>query len=184
MNTPCDVILDLIPIVKDRAGSEATRRLVEEHIADCEACRAEYDAYPAAKKEGIAADERTIRAMKMSLFTTKIAALFAGIILSMMITQSHNIYYNILLMPALGVVYYFLFRSKYYLLPIAVFALTFLWQLLEGFGYYGFYLYQYPGWFWPSVGYSMLYSGLSILGVLIAYLLKFAFSPARASRKG
>ena len=38
--TSCDVILDLLPLYADGACSEGSRKLVEEHLAGCDACRA------------------------------------------------------------------------------------------------------------------------------------------------
>ena len=41
MTLPCDVILDLIPLVKDEVASEASISLVNEHLKICENCRNE-----------------------------------------------------------------------------------------------------------------------------------------------
>ncbi len=35
----CDVVLDLLPVYADGAASNATERLVEEHLAACADCR-------------------------------------------------------------------------------------------------------------------------------------------------
>lgn len=37
----CDIIRDLLPLYVDGVASEAARRLIEEHIKECEACEAE-----------------------------------------------------------------------------------------------------------------------------------------------
>ena len=39
MNMDCEVIRDLLPLYADDACSEKSRRLVNEHLLDCEACR-------------------------------------------------------------------------------------------------------------------------------------------------
>ena len=36
---PCDVIVDLLPLYKENACSEESRRIVEEHLQECENCR-------------------------------------------------------------------------------------------------------------------------------------------------
>lgn len=41
MKTNCDIIRDLLPLYAEHITSEATNALVEEHLAECEACRAE-----------------------------------------------------------------------------------------------------------------------------------------------
>ena len=43
MKTNCDIIRDLLPLYAERITSEATNTLVEEHLAECEACRAELE---------------------------------------------------------------------------------------------------------------------------------------------
>ena len=44
MRLSCDVIQDLLPLYVDRACSEDSTGLVEEHMAECENCRQTYDA--------------------------------------------------------------------------------------------------------------------------------------------
>ena len=39
MKLNCKVIEDLLPLYLDEVCSEESRQLVEEHLADCEACR-------------------------------------------------------------------------------------------------------------------------------------------------
>ena len=41
MNIPCDTIRDLLPLYHDEVCSQESRKLVEEHLAGCESCRAE-----------------------------------------------------------------------------------------------------------------------------------------------
>ena len=43
MKTNCDIIRDLLPLYAEHITSEATNALVEEHLAECEACRAELE---------------------------------------------------------------------------------------------------------------------------------------------
>ena len=44
----CDVYMDLMPLVRDGAASEASRQALQSHLAGCGRCRALYDALPAA----------------------------------------------------------------------------------------------------------------------------------------
>lgn len=37
---PCDVCRDLMPLVRDGVASDASRRMVERHLAGCPACQA------------------------------------------------------------------------------------------------------------------------------------------------
>ena len=45
MKISCDVILDLIPLVKDGVASDDSSTIVKEHIKNCESCRAEFDIF-------------------------------------------------------------------------------------------------------------------------------------------
>ena len=40
MNVSCDVITDLLPLYHDEVCNEASRKLVEEHLAQCDSCAA------------------------------------------------------------------------------------------------------------------------------------------------
>ena len=44
MRISCEVIQDLLPLYVDKACSEDSTGLVEEHMAECESCRLTYDA--------------------------------------------------------------------------------------------------------------------------------------------
>lgn len=43
MKTNCDIIRDLLPLYAEHITSEASNALVEEHLAECGACRAELE---------------------------------------------------------------------------------------------------------------------------------------------
>ena len=43
MKTNCDIIRDLLPLYAEHITSEASNALVEAHLAECEACRAELE---------------------------------------------------------------------------------------------------------------------------------------------
>ena len=43
MKINCDIIRDLLPLYAEHITSEATNALVEEHLTECEACRAELE---------------------------------------------------------------------------------------------------------------------------------------------
>ncbi len=49
----CNIVRDLMPLVLDRAASDESREMVEEHIAACEACGKQYDAMKAALPDGL-----------------------------------------------------------------------------------------------------------------------------------
>ncbi|MDF2936625.1 MAG: hypothetical protein K0Q90_1998, partial [Paenibacillaceae bacterium] len=48
MKLSCDVIQDLLPLYHDGVCSQASKALVEEHLASCELCKSELQATSAA----------------------------------------------------------------------------------------------------------------------------------------
>ena len=43
MKSECHVVQELLPLYAEHITSEASNALVEEHLAECEACRAELE---------------------------------------------------------------------------------------------------------------------------------------------
>ena len=74
---------------------------------------------------------------------------------------SIGVFYNFLIMPALGMLGFWMFRKKCLTVPIGVFVISFLLQFPES-GWYG--------WF-----YSFLFALFSVVGIGIAGLLRYAF---------
>lgn len=42
-NLSCDIVRDLLPLYHDDVVSEVTKKTVEEHLAECESCKKEYE---------------------------------------------------------------------------------------------------------------------------------------------
>ena len=51
MNYECDIILDLLPMYKDGALSEASKNAVTEHLSQCASCREKYERLNEEKNE-------------------------------------------------------------------------------------------------------------------------------------
>lgn len=172
MNISCDVILDLIPLVKDGVASDESTLLVNEHIKSCESCKAEFDIFEAANIEHISLkDKKIISAIKRSIFITQITILVIGAIIGVALSNSMGMFYNFIIMPIIGSVSFVAFKKKWYLTPIAIFTLTYLWQTITGIESGGFdWVALYSGLY-----YSIIYAVLVGLGVIITMLLKFAF---------
>ena len=54
MNWKCEIVTDLAPMYHDGVASEASKKLVKEHLRECPACRAYYKKYRPA--EGVKMD--------------------------------------------------------------------------------------------------------------------------------
>ncbi|NLK43248.1 MAG: zf-HC2 domain-containing protein [Tissierellia bacterium] len=172
MKISCDVILDLIPLVKDGVASEESTSIVNEHIKNCERCKTEFDIIEATRVDQPSIkDKKIISAIKRSVFITQFAILIIGTIIGVALTDSMDMFYNFIIMPVIGGVSLFAFKKKWYLTPIMIFVLSYLWQTIRDMVVDGFHWIILYSRFY----YSMIYAILVCLGVVIVKLLIFAF---------
>ena len=84
-------------------------------------------------------------------------------------------FYNILIMPVIGILAYFALRKKSYIVFLIIFAFTYLYHLIK---------YMVDGIFDKSqllsslltpLIWTIIYSGLCATGMLITFLLYIAF---------
>lgn len=91
MNAPCDVILDLIPLVKDNVASEDSIRVVSEHLKSCESCKLEFESYALQIRKEID-DNRVVSSIKKRLYFIASALLLAGASLGMVFNKKTSLY--------------------------------------------------------------------------------------------
>ncbi|HBB29187.1 MAG TPA: hypothetical protein DC000_08070 [Clostridiales bacterium] len=170
----CDVCMDLMPLVKDCVASEESIKLVEKHIKECECCRNEYDNVTAIKNTDVN-DKKIVRQIKRNLIFLLIGILLIGSILGIALSYSFGMFYNFILMPVLGGVGYLVLSKRWYYIPLWIFILSYIWLFISGF-IEGMQYYTSPIFFIISPLFlSFIYTGLSIIGIIITRLLKFAF---------
>ena len=58
MKVPCDVIMDLLPLYYDGVCSEDSKKIVADHLAECEACRAAFEKIKDSTVDGFLKKER------------------------------------------------------------------------------------------------------------------------------
>jgi hypothetical protein len=176
LNTSCNVILDLIPLVKDGVASDESTILVNDHIKNCKSCQSEFETLEdITLQESSIKDKKIIFAMKRSIFVTQIIILISGGILGIALSDSMGMFYNFTIMPIIGGVSVVTFKKKWYFTPIVIFTLSYLWQTIanivaDGFEWFALYTGLY---------YSIFYTFLTLLGVIIAMLLKITFKKER-----
>ncbi|KUO63994.1 MAG: hypothetical protein APF84_16465 [Gracilibacter sp. BRH_c7a] len=86
MNVPCDIILDLIPLVKDNVASEGSINLVSEHLESCENCKLEFENYSLPIQKEVD-DKRVLFSIKKKLFLITSALLFLGAFIGMVLNK-------------------------------------------------------------------------------------------------
>lgn len=175
----CGVCMDLMPLVKDGVASEDSRRLVKEHIAGCERCAAAFGSTAGLENKADAElnDSVVVAKMKKQLMLFLAGAILAGALLGMAISDGMGMFYNVLIMPVIGAFGYLLLKKKAYLVPLGLFLFVFLWMAVReaaaGYLTHGSggaaELALMSAW-WASI-----YAAFSAVGLIIAWLLHFAF---------
>lgn len=173
---PCDICRDLLPLVRDGVASEASRRAVEEHVAHCEACRELWgeEAPPPPLHR-----ERVLRRIRRRLYAWQGAMTAAGLILGMVLANTGQAGYNILLLPVLGAVAQWLSPRRARWLPLLVWGLIAAVTLWSNADYL---LGRLAEWDWYnffailglSILYGLLLGALCALGTLAADLFRYA----------
>jgi hypothetical protein len=73
--------------------------------------------------------ESSIKIWLFSIARNKMIIL--GSFIGVGISESEWMFYNIVIMPIVGGVGYFIFRKKLYILPISIFILTYVWDFIK-----------------------------------------------------
>ena len=173
---PCDICRDLLPLVRDGVASEASCRAVEEHVTHCEACRELWgeEAPPPPLHR-----EQVLGRIRRRLYAWQGAMTAAGLILGMVLANTGQAGYNILLLPVLGAAVQWLSPRRARWLPLLVWGLitaVTLWpnahyllgRLAEG-DWYNFFAIL-----GLSILYGLLFGALCALGTLAAALFRYA----------
>jgi hypothetical protein len=176
----CNVILDLIPLVKDGVASDESASIVNEHVDHCKSCKSELETFEIIKIDPVQMEsKKIIFDIKRSIFMTQIVILVVGAAIGIALSNSMGMFYNFIIMPIVGAISLIAFKKKWYVAPLAIFLITYSWQTLlfmmeNGFSLVGL-----------SVGlyFSVVYTILVALGAVIAVLLRFAFEKGDKNEK-
>lgn len=172
-NISCDVCMDLIPLVKDNVASEDSCLLVHAHIENCESCRKLYETVQT--EIPVMNEEPVLSKIKNQLFLIAVGIVVFGAMIGVALSDSMGMFYNILIMPAIGVIGYFSLRKKAYLMPVALLLFSYVWNLIK----YSFEQINEQGFtaslFIVPIYWSIIYAVLCGIGVLIAFLLRISF---------
>ncbi len=168
---PCDVCRDLIPLVQDGAASDASVRLVAQHIAHCPDCLAFWQAGAPPQTPD---DDRVLPKIHRRLRLLQGAALVLGVLAAFWLGAfgtHYRLEYSIVILPVVGVLGWLLLRRRWYCVPLIVTVLAFVWcALIQNIGG--------PWWHEHIVGplmYAAIYGFLCLLGALAAKLFAYAF---------
>lgn len=160
----CDICIDLMPLVQDAVASSDSRNAVLQHLQECSACRTlfEGEIQPPSKTNELfhklTRKARVFSAMLMMF----------GIFYGLMLTAGNGVFLNVVIMPVIGGIGYFLFRWRaLYIVPSLLFV-THIFTNFMGLSGEGL---EPMG----IIMWTVIYCGVALVGFLIAALLHFAF---------
>ena len=160
----CDLIMDLMPLAKDGAASDASRAAIEMHLRECPACRELYDTLP---DTAVEPDESRVKKTmekireryQRSLLVLGVLSVLVGVLL----TMTRNIAFTVAIFPLVGLGAYFLWRARSLFIPLLVFSSSWLLLfLMDGNG---------P----EAVGWAFNYAYACLVGVLAGGVMAFVF---------
>lgn len=166
----CEVIADLMPLVRDQVASEESERLVTEHLRECADCRREFEEMD--MKETTVNEKKIISSMKKSIFRAGMLLLLLGGMIGIALSNTSGMFYNFVIMPTLGALGYFLLRQKSGYLLGAVAGVSYLWMMFYSLfndGEISIYTFSGPLYI------TLIYTLLCAIGVLIGFLLSYIF---------
>lgn len=160
----CDMCIDLMPLVQDGVASSDSRNAVLQHLQECPDCRALYEGeIPAPSKS-----HELLRKVQRRAQVFSAMVMMFGIFYGLMLTAGSGLFMNIIIMPIIGGIGYYLFRWKgLYFVPGLLFvthiftnALGLGGEVLEPMG---------------LLMWTVIYCCVALVGFVIAALLHFAF---------
>jgi predicted anti-sigma-YlaC factor YlaD len=114
MSISCNVISDLIPLVKDKVASEESSRLVLEHIMSCEKCRLEFEGCDVPATTGVD-DRKVVSSIKKRLLFGASSLFLIGGIIGMTVNNNTtpNMTAALIAVMSIAIVGLMLFRLDY-----------------------------------------------------------------------
>lgn len=166
---PCDVCRDLIPLVQDGAASPTSTEMVRRHMEQCGSCLVFWQ--EGGPVQSAPDDGKVLGKIYKRLRLLLFAALGVGVLFGLwLMSFGFAGQFNLLIMPAVGAAGALLLRHRWYLTPLCVAALGFVWHFsLENTD--------------PVAGliYAAFYGGLCLLGCVAAMLFRYAFGKEELS---
>jgi hypothetical protein len=124
-------------------------------------------------------EQHVLSKMKNQLFIIAVGVVVFGALLGLALSDSVGMFYNILIMPTIGAVGYLCLNKKAYLLPVALFVLSYVWHFVK-YSCEQIYDQSFPlSMVTMPLYWSIIYTILCAAGVVIAWLLRIAFGKER-----
>lgn len=171
----CDICLDLMPLVWDEVASEDSKAAVFAHIETCESCRA---AFEKQQTLPLPDDKKVLQKIRNQLAGGAVVIMVLGALLGVSFSESQNLFYNILIMPAVGALGTLVSGKRGLLTPLLPMAILFLQKFAAIVHGAEPYESLATAFYW-----SLMYGAFCLVGALAVMLFKFAFGKERGHEK-
>lgn len=175
MTNECDIVRDLLPLYSENMASENSVKFIDEHLERCEDCRAELEKLeknlPEQHSENdFSALKKALKKLRgrfeILMVVITVFTVFIGVNFTV---HDSMLFYNIIIMPIIGIFGYVIMRWRaLYNIPLILILAT-LVQIFV------FYLSNQNYYYSAIFSFLIFYIPLSIIGVIIAGLYAFAF---------
>lgn len=157
-----------MPLVKDGVASENSREAVLSHAKNCAECQRALSG----GEEPPKLDEKSVlKKMKKRIFLTAVAAVILLALLSVGITGTEYMFYNILILPIVGLISAFALEWKSPYVPLGIVIFSTVYWLVRGI--IGFE--PIPVALSSGVLWGVIYGGIAFVGIAIGALCLFVF---------
>lgn len=171
----CNLCMDLIPLVKGHAASEESTNAVLQHIKTCPSCLCVYEGKNNSHQIEKNLDHHfDTKSLKIRLRLGATSLLVMGLLLGVVLTGTSGLFYNVLIMPAVGALAMYAVPRRYLVALPVVFVVSYVGQIVSYVVNNGSFQLYY---LWGPIGLSVVCLALCAVGMLIFYLLKYAFTP-------
>ena len=159
----CEMCMDLMPLVQDGVASEDSRNAVLDHLKECPDCKALYEGEIPAPTNSNALLDQIQRKVRVFFAMVMMFGIFYGL----MLTAGSGLFMNVVIMPIIGGIAYYLFRWKAIIIVPPLLLVTHFITNAIGLGEE--HLLPVEVLLWTAI-----YCGIALLGFIIAALLHFA----------
>ena len=163
----CDICKDLLPLVEDGVASKDSQDAVEQHIKGCKECAGLFEGAKIPELNYNRVFVKFRRKLRIYLILAMLSGISIGVIYSIK-DGGVYVFFNVILMPVIGVLSFFVFRWKSLVcVPPLIFSVFLLINMLNA---------DAAAFSFDMVAFlSLIFSAFAVAGILIAGLLSFAF---------
>lgn len=169
MKLDCCIVRDLLPLYVEKMVSDQTAQQIKAHLAGCPECQSEYESFrdtgeldvleiPAvAVQTEVKPFKKVMRKLNRQMHGLAYGLIIFFILWGFSLTGGEDLMYNSIIMPIVGLFGYYVFQWKaLYKMPLLLFVIHLIFYS--------------SAFLW-----TVIYSIFVVVGVLIAFLLHFAF---------